>query len=1393
MKLNTTTSQRKETASSSKDLNLKESLLNKRENLLKESNLVLNQIQGKDYKKDSLRNKKAKSMCQSYISSFNSISNTERALLPTALVKLEIDGVKFGPVRALLDTGSMINLMSHQFQHRNQMPYVQTARRMFGIDGIANIVNKKVMGKICSCHESAVQINTELYVLPENGNWHPMLPSEDIQPKSELLSHTLADPLYWQSRETDILLGIVFFSKILISVISRTYDDIVMVETTLGIVTCGAECDKVDEDTGAIVSPVECLDNNDMNRLLTRMWRLDEIGNASKRTEEEEKVERNFIKTYSRDSTGRFVVTIPIKEGFESAQNFGSSRDIALRRFKFMERKLEKNPEMRVKYIDFMREYESLGHMRLATEKPRPGELVYYIPHHYITKKWRIVFDASCKTDKGISFNEIQMLGEKLQRDLHEIIMRFRRHSVAFCADIKKMFRQVRVDKRQWNTQRIFWREDRTQLIKEYQLCVVTQGMTSSGHNSVRSLIQCARDARERYPEAASIIESDFYMDDGCSGGKGKNHAITLAKDIEKVLLGAGFELSKWKSNCKELLQAMRSEEEGSMLFFEDEKTSILGLKWLTNEDKFTFVVKTPTIEETITKRKISSCVLQLYDPNGFISPVITRGKILIQDMWRLGLEWDEQVPKEIEKKWNEFWKDISALEEFKIDRWIGTKDDFRIELHGFSDASTAAYGAVVYVRAEHADGRITTQLLISRTRVAPIKTISIPRLELSAAEMLSRLLIEINKAMEWKDPKYTLWTDSLVVLHWIRKLPCDLKTFVANRVSGIQTNTEVKNWRHIGTKDNPADLLSRGTNSTELVGNQLWLHGPNWLAQASGMWPKNLFEQAITPEMESEIKVFVTIVPPKPLQIFIPRSKELVDVLDYTSGLERAMNIIAYIMRFVNKLKERVANGNKAAPIVRKQRRKTRGQNATTDALTNDERTAAVNYIIRTEQERFYGKEITMLKKGKAISDSSSILSLVPKWKDGILRAHGRLSQAEADYEFRHPAIIPEQSRLAWLIMHEAHEKTKHGSVQLMMQYIRQRYWIIKLRSTVRNFIHKCVTCVRFNHRFENQLMADLPGDRVQLGKPFLCTGVDYAGPLEMKILESNQSTKKKYWIVIFVCLKTRAVHIDHVISLTTIDFIACYERFIGKRGRCERMYSDNGTTFVGAAKEIRKSVKIWNEKEGKEIADQLSTRGTEWKFMTPAAPHQGGIYEAAVKSMKYHFIRVVGQKVLTHNQLTTLLAQIEAILNSRPLYPLTDDPNDVQALTPGHFLIGEPLVLPLPFAIDDQSQAKGVKLWRERQIMLGHIWKRWKEEYLSTLQERKKWRKEKDSLKIGQLVLLKSENFPPAQWGTGRITELIPSRDGLVRSVVVRTATNNLKRPVQKICILPVDTSDG
>lgn len=317
---------------------------------------------------------------------------------------------------------------------------------------------------------------------------------------------------------------------------------------------------------------------------------------------------------------------------------------------------------------------------------------------------------------------------------------------------------------------------------------------------------------------------------------------------------------------------------------------------------------------------------------------------------------------------------------------------------------------------------------------------------------------------------------------------------------------------------------------------------------------------------------------------------------------------------------------------------------------------------------------------------------------------------------------------------------------------------------------------------------MGELPAERIRPGKPFEASGVDYAGPFQVKVVDKDGSTiiTHKAWLVVFVCLKTRGVHLDYVTDLSSDSFIACFGRFVARRGRCDRLFSDNGTSFIGAEKEIARAYAEW-QKNG--TVDKIAAKGTTWTFMTPAAPHQGGIYEAAVKSMKHHLRRVIGARMMESQQLTNLLADIEAILNSRPLTPLSDDPEDIQALTPAHFWIGEPLILPPAFRPSNPDNVEGRKLWLERRKMLDHFWKRWVEEYLTTLQERKKWRRERENVRTGRLVLLKDENLPPAQWRMGRILEVFPGKDGLVRNVLVKTEKSILKRPVQKLCILPID----
>lgn len=389
------------------------------------------------------------------------------------------------------------------------------------------------------------------------------------------------------------------------------------------------------------------------------------------------------------------------------------------------------------------------------------------------------------------------------------------------------------------------------------------------------------------------------------------------------------------------------------------------------------------------------------------------------------------------------------------------------------------------------------------------------------------------------------------------------MKTYVSNRVSSIQEKTGIECWRHIDGKDNPADLLTRGITPAELIDNKLWLMGPEWLALPQSEWPKSHIRNELVEDAMSEVKVSAVLVYRDMLRIGLEKTKQNLALLEYTGKLEKAVNILSYVDRFVNiwlgKTKVQCKRNRRGQIIPRVM------------PPSNEEKTKAMKYLIRKEQQEYFGKEIAAIRDGKAHMEKNSLESLRPVLdEEELLRLGGRLGRSKIDYEMKHPYIIPHDSRLAHLIMDYVHRQTKHGGIQVMMQYIRQKYWIPKLRNALRSIVHKCVVCVRMAARVETQLMAELPKERTQVGKAFLYAGVDFAGLFEIRLFGSD--AKIKIWIAIFVCMNTRAVHIEIVIGLSSVAFIACCERFIARRGRCLKIFSDNGTTFIGANKEIKR-----------------------------------------------------------------------------------------------------------------------------------------------------------------------------------------------------------------------------
>ena len=360
------------------------------------------------------------------------------------------------------------------------------------------------------------------------------------------------------------------------------------------------------------------------------------------------------------------------------------------------------------------------------------------------------------------------------------------------------------------------------------------------------------------------------------------------------------------------------------------------------------------------------------------------------------------------------------------------------------------------------------------------------------------------------------------------------------------------------------------------------------------------------------------------------------------------------------------------------------------------------------------------------------------------------------------------------------------HGGPQATLATLRLTHWIVKGRYCVKDIIKKCLVCRRYSKRTCQQLMGFLPSDRTNPSKPFQVgyAGVDYAGPIKVRLSKCRGPGTLKGYIAIFVCFATHAIHIEIVEDYSGESFVAAFHRFTARRGHCTDLYSDQGTTFVGADSELKALFEAIQNQSTK-IYNDLRASNTNWHFNPPGAPHFGGLWEAAVKSAKYHLIRVIGEKVPTFVELSTVLCRIEAILNSRPLMALTDDVNDLEILTPAHFLISRPsFLVPEPdLTLEKIPLGNRCQLYSQ---MVQHFWDRWAGEYLTSLQERQKWFYPQKSLDVGDLVVIKDETCSPGKWPLAQITEVHPDSDKLVRAVTLRTATSTLDRPAVKIISL-------
>ncbi|UYV84532.1 hypothetical protein LAZ67_X002484 [Cordylochernes scorpioides] len=651
--------------------------------------------------------------------------------------------------------------------------------------------------------------------------------------------------------------------------------------------------------------------------------------------------------------------------------------------------------------------------------------------------------------------------------------------------------------------------------------------------------------------------------------------------------------------------------------------------------------------------------------------------------------------------------------------------------LHIFCDASQFAYATCIFLRIEKED-RVDIQLIQARTRVAPLKKLTIPRLELLACLIGARLAANVIQDLEFEEIPRFYWTDSTNALCWIQRED-NWAAFVMNRVKEIHNLSSPESWRHIPGRLNPANLPSRGC-SAESLKETRWWEGPAWLKVSQEEWPKS----TIIPDLEivySERR--------KTILNTLCTTRENENLFGRYSHFLRIVRITAWIYRFFNNAKI--------------DRRKIISEDLSTEEITKSE----IILIRLIQRESFSGHEDKKLQGFKLLVDSS-----------GILRIKTKICKREDFANFRMPILLPSDHFLVSLLIRWNHETHGHAGLQTLLGILRENYWILRSRKTVKKIINQCIRCKRFTVTPATVESTSLPEDRVRDAAVFEIVGVDLTGHLILK-------NKKKAWIVIFTCAVYRGVHLELVTSLSMEAFLQALRRFIARRGRPLIVYSDNGTNFKGMANALKKI-------DFSRLKCDPTLKNITWKFIPPGAPWWGGWWERLIGMMKQLLFRILGQTSLGYEELSTVMCDVESLMNTRPLTYLTEESEDLAPLTPSLFLheVREVGVPDLDL-IDNQTLSRKyqyIKRVRE------DLRERFRIEYFGFLRQETRRLKTTIPFKVVDMVLIGQESLKRLHWPLARIIQLYPGKDGLVRVAKVKTSSGDKIRPIQKLYNLEI-----
>ncbi|KAL2082436.1 hypothetical protein ACEWY4_022254 [Coilia grayii] len=1115
----------------------------------------------------------------------------------------------------------------------------------------------------------------------------------------------------------------------------------------------------------------------------------DRLGqNVFDRTEQDNKLapsveDEIFLKimdkeVYRNDSQS-WVAPLPFRQ---PRQRLLNNREQALKRFESLQRNLTRRQEMQQQYVAFMGKLLENDHAEIAPTL-REEEECWYLPsfavfHPQKPGQIRVVFDSSAQ-HSGMSLNNVLLSGPDLNNSLLGVLMRFRKEKVAVMADIQQMFYCFLVEEKHRNYLRFLWFKDNDMAkeVIEYRMKVHVFGNSPSPAVAIYGLRRAIREGMQKHgADTVNFVERHFYVDDGLCSVPSDAEAIDLLRRTQASLAESNLRLHKFASNSQSVLEAFPSEDcvtagkDVDLSRDESPTQRSLGLLWEIASDTFTFSVSTDS--KPFTRRGVLSMVNSVFDPLGFLAPVTIQGRALLRELNSEASEWDTPLPKDKLGKWEVWRNSLQELKNFHIPRTytnISLTKAERVELCVFCDASTKAIGAVAYLRAIQED-MVDIGFVMGKSKLAPQSDPTIPRLELCAAVLAVEMAELIQDELDLKLDSTKYYTDSKVVLGYIYNESKRFYVYVHNRVQRIRHSTNPEQWNYVRTEDNPADLASRSVPASHLT-QTMWFSGPTFLRKLSNQSEPFQSFSLVSPESDVEVrpdvKSYVTHLHGKGLSI------QRFERFSTFQSLQRAVALLIHVARsfkYPNTMD------------------KCKGWHHCDLPRSPDELSQAREVIIRAVQRNTFEKEFKALGKSKPVPLNSCLRNLNPVLQNDLICLGGRLKNAEVGVELKNPVILPKGHHVSMLLVRHHHAQVKHQGRHLTEGAVRAAgLWILGGKRLINSTLYKCVTCRRLRGRMQEQQMADLPPERLKVCPPFTYVGLDVFGPWYIATRRTRGAQPDaKRWAMLFCCMSSRAVHIEVIASMDTSSCINALRRFFAIRGPAKQLRSDCGTNFIGACRELGMNT----NQPDMTVQRYLYQHGCSWVFNPPHASHMGGSWERLIGVAR----RILDSMLLehgtrlTHEVLCTLMAEVAAIMNARPLVPVSNDPEDPFILTPSMLLTQKVGVPPPPGDFTDRDLL--TKQWRQVQALSNMFWTRWRQVYLSTLQSRKKWTESHQNLQEGDVVLLKDNQTARNCWPLAIVTKAFPGEDGRVRKVELKTTDQGHSkvylRPVTELVLL-------